>query len=132
LRAKATEANIALNELKVVDCIAIHLLGEGSAANYHNANSYTKIIPINILFVYKNTELDDKQISIDTLIDSAEDTADMFHDRLIQSSVIIDLGEFEDYNCNPLESYKRFDAVLSGVLYTWNAPVSRINFYCAP
>lgn len=130
LRAKESEANIALNDLQVSDCLAIHFDRTTVAAGIHNQNHIIKIIPTEILFVYKNTELDDKQTDIDILIDQAEDKADEFFDRLIQSAVINDLGEFEDYELNRLEADKRFDAILSGVLFTWDTPVSRKTYYC--
>jgi len=130
LRAKESEANIALNEMKVSDCLALHIDRSTASGQHHNQNQIVKIIPTEIMFLYKNQELDDKQADIDTLIDQAEDKADEFYDKLIQSSVINDLADFEDYEINRLDAEKRFDAILSGVLFTWPAPVSRITYYC--
>ena len=131
LRAKESEANIALDTLQASGCIAIHFDRTPATGQVGTGNYIVKIIPTEILFVYKNSELDDKQASIDLLIDQAEDKADQFFDLLKQSAVIVDPDDgFDDYELNRLEADKRFDAILSGVLFTWNTPVSRKTYYC--
>ena len=132
LRANPGEANIRLEEQAVDHCIAIHIDQSTATASSMPSNStwIVKNIPIEILFVYKNTYLDDKLYDLDSLVDKAEDKADEFYDYLMQSGVINDLGELEDYECQRLEAYKRFDSILTGVLFTWTAPVSRTKYYC--
>ena len=131
LRANPQHANTELMNNKMDDeCLAIHI-DQSTASGSRSYNHIIKIIPTEILFVYKNTSLDDKLPFIDQLVDRAEEKADEFYDKLIQSSVISDLGEFEDYECQRLEGYKRFDTILSGILFTWDAPVSRKQYYCA-
>ena len=128
-RASMDEANKKLMKDKITNCIAFHT-DQTTATAAGKGNHYIKIIPTEILFLFKNTKLDDKLYNVDDLVNSAEDIADHFHDLLIQSSVINDLAEFEDYSCARLEAFKQFDAITSGVLYTWDAPVYRTNYYC--
>lgn len=128
-RASFSEANNKLMKDKIVNCIAFHT-DQTTATASGNANHYVKTIPTEILFLFKNTKLDDKLYDVDSLVDQAEDIADSFHDKLIQSSVINDLAEFEDYSCARLEAFKKFDAITTGILYTWDAPVYRTNYYC--
>ena len=129
LRASPGEANIHIDKHKVNRCLAIHF-DQTTAIGTNFESSVVKIIPIEILFVYKNHSLDEKLKDVDKLVDMSEDKADEFYDRLIQSSVINDLGEPTDYTLERLEGYKRFDTILSGVLFNWDAPVSRTQYFC--
>jgi hypothetical protein len=132
LRANPNEANIAINKIPVDDCLCIHIDRTTLTATKSRFGNYIyKIIPTEILFVYKNTRIDDKQTDIDTLINQAESKADEFFDKIIQSSVINDVVPIDDYKLDRLEGHKRFDAVLSGVLFTCDLPVSRNTYYCA-
>lgn len=130
LRANSYEANIELDKTKINSCIAIHIDQSTATASQSNQNWNVKTIPTEILFVYKNTNLDDKLYNLDSIVDKAEDKADTFHDKLIQSDIISDLEPWEDYQCQRLEAYKRFDSILTGVLFTWDAPVPRSKYYC--
>ncbi len=129
LRASRGEANIALTTQKVNKCLAIHTDQTTATGAYKNGR-VTKTIPTEILFLYKNKSLDEKLYNVDKLVNKAEDKADEFFDKLIQSSVINDLADFDDYELQRLEAYKYFDAITSGVLFTWNTPVSRTFYYC--
>lgn len=131
LRASNSEANLTLMKTKITNCLAIHTDQTTATGNINTVGYVNKIIPTEILFIYKNTKLDDKLYDTDTLVDQAEDKADEFHDLLIRSAVIDDNGDFDDYSLARLESYKLFDTVTSGILYTWNAPVSRTQYYCS-
>jgi hypothetical protein len=128
-RASRTEANKKLLKSKINNCIAFHVDQTTATASGTQAH-YVKVIPTEILFLFKNKSLDESLKDVDNLVDKAEDIADNFHDLLIQSSVINDLAEFDDYECQRLEAYKEFDTITSGVLYTWNAPVYRSKYYC--
>jgi len=131
LRANPNEANMAINKIKVDDCLCIHIDRTTLTAKKSLYGNYVyKEIPTEILFVYKNTRIDDKQTAIDVLVDSAESKADEFFDKIIQSSVINDIVPIDDYQLDRLEGYKRFDAVLSGVLFTCTFPVSKNTYYC--
>ena len=130
LRANSYEANIELDKTKINCCMAIHIDQSTATASQSNQNWNVKTIPTEILFVYKNINLDDKLYDLDSIVDKAEDKADDFHDKLIQSAIISDLETWEDYQCQRLEAYKRFDSVLTGVLFTWAAPVPRKQYYC--
>ena len=129
LRATQGEANIRLEESTIECCIALHI-DQSTATGSGTQTHIVKTIPTEILFVYKNSGLDEKLYDIDSLVDLAEDKADEFHDRLIQSSVVSALGEPTDYECQRLEAHKKYDSILSGVLYTWGVPVPRTKYYC--
>ena len=132
LRARPDEANIALDSMDLTDCLAIHI-DQTTATTLRTIGSYmVKIIPTEILFVYKNTQIDEKTYSVDDLINQAEDKADEFFDRLIQSDVISDIAPLPEYQLQRLEAYKRFDAILSGVLFTCEFPTDRKTYYCQP
>jgi len=132
LRASSYEANMQLNKIDCsTNCIVIHYDRGESIGNKSLAGNYVyKVIPTNILFLYKNTEFDDKQTTIDTLVDQAESKADEFFDKMMQSSVINDVAPIDEYTLNRLAATKRFDAVLSGVDFQCDFPVSRNNYYC--
>ena len=131
LRASATEANEKLMRQKITNCLAIHTDQTEVTGTVNNQLYVSKIIPTEIFFVYKNTKLDDKLYDTDDLVDQAEEKADEFFDKLLQSAVIDDNANFDDYTLQRLDSYKRMDAIISGVLFTWNAPVSRKQYYCS-
>jgi len=131
MRAKEDEANKLINDMKVTDCLAIHI-DLTAFASFRTVGSYNyKVIPIQILFVYKNTRIDDKTTAIDTLIDNAEDVADEFYDKLIQSSVLEQNATLDNPTYSRLEAYKRMDATVSGILFEWLCPVPRSTYYCA-
>jgi hypothetical protein len=133
LRAGPFEANIALNKIDCsTNCIVIHYdRGESTGTKSLSGSYIYKVIPTNILFLYKNTEFDDKQTDIDTLIDQAESKADEFYDKMLQSSVIDDVAPLADYTLNRLTATKRFDAVLSGVDFECDFAVSRTQYFCS-
>jgi hypothetical protein len=131
LRARPDEANIALDNMSVTNCLAIHIDQTTVTTERALAGSYVvKVIPTQILFVYKNTDLDEKTRDVDTLIDQAEDKADEFFDLLIRSEVISDVVPLPVYELERLEAYKRFDAILSGVLFSCDFPTDRKTYYC--
>ena len=131
MRAKPDEANLLLNQTKVTNCIAIHI-DLTQFASMRTAGSYTyKVVPTQVLFLYKNTHLSDRTSDVDTLIGQAEDKADEFYDRLIQSAVIEQSAPLDDPTYSRLEAYKRFDAITSGILFEWLVPIPRSTYYCA-
>jgi hypothetical protein len=130
LRASFREANTKLAKQKITNCLAIHT-DQTEVTGVYTPGYIYKTIPIEILFVYKNSKIDDKLYNVDSLVDTAEDKADEFHDKLIRSAVIDDVPEFDDYTLARLEAFKRFDTIVTGVLYQWTAPVSRNQFYCS-
>jgi hypothetical protein len=89
------------------------------------------IVPTEILFIYKNSKLDDKLTDIDTLISQAELKADEFFDLLLMNAIIDDAADIGDYTLNRLEAYKEFDTIVSGVFFSWEAPIKRDNRYCS-
>lgn len=130
LRATSYEANIELDKTKINSCIAIHIDQSTATASQSNQNWNVKTIPTEIFFVHKQTNLDDKLYDLDSIVDKAEDKADQFHDMLIQSAIISDLETWEDYHCERREAFKLFDSIVTGVLFTWAAPVPRSKYYC--
>lgn len=130
LRAKEDEANKAINKMKVTNCLAVHIDLTTVSANRSIGNYIYKVIPTQILFVYKNTRIDDKTYNVDILIDNADMKADEFYDLLIQGAVIDSLAELPGYETHRLEAYKRFDAIVSGVLFECDVPVPRYTRYC--
>ncbi len=129
-RATHSEVNKILQKTKITDCFAFHIdqttiVGEVSGTYVY------KVVPTQILFIYKNSKLDDKLTDIDTLVNQAEIKADEFHDLLIRNPVIDNSPEWENYELQRLEAYKRYDTIVSGVLFTWNAPIPRSKFYCS-
>jgi len=130
LRMTLGEANKAMNKTKVSDCFVVHY-DQTPSSSMRSDGSYTyKIIPIEILFLYKNTRIDDKLIDVDTLVDLAENKADEFYDLLIQSPVIETMAELDDPETERLPAFKRMDALTSGILFTWDVPIPRNTYYC--
>ena len=122
-RASANEANALLMKNKSNHCFAFHVDQTTVTGQVSNPSYVYLSIPTEILFVYKAYKLDDKLKNSDSLVDKAEDIAHEFFYRLSQSSIISDIAEWDDYNIQRLEAYKRFDAILTGVLFTWNTPL---------
>ena len=129
-RGNRHEVNKILQKDKITDCIAFHI-DQTTVTGAVSPGYVYKLVPTEILFVYKNSKLDDKLTDIDTLMGQAEQKADEFFDKLTQSVVIDDTPEFENYELNRLEAYKEFDTIVSGVLFTWNAPIPRNKRYCS-
>ena len=124
------EANKAMNKVKINDCFVIQY-DQTPSSSIRNEGSYTyKVIPIELLFLYKNTRVDDKLTNVDNLVDSAEDKADEFYDLLIQSPVIETMAELDDPEMERLPAFKRMDALTSGILFTWDVPIPRNTYYC--
>jgi hypothetical protein len=131
LRANEGEANMAIDKMNIDGkCLCIHIDRTTMTANRSSFGYVYKVVPTEILFVYKNTKLDDKQTEIDTMIDNAEAKADEFYDRIIQSAVINDVAALPGYSLDRLEGFKRFDAILSGVLFTCDLPINKNYYYC--
>jgi hypothetical protein len=129
-RGNHAEVNKILQKEKIVDCFAFHI-DQTTITGEVSGNYVYKVVPTEILFIYKNAKLDDKLTDIDTLVNQAEIKADEFHDLLIQSPVIDNSPEWENYELNRLEAFKKYDTIVSGVLFTWNAPIPRSKFYCS-
>jgi hypothetical protein len=132
LRAHPNEANTALDKVNIgSNCMVIHHdRGEASYSKSTYGNYVFKQIETEILFLYKNTRLDDKQTDIDTLIDQAESKADEFFDKMLQSSVFNEVAPYENPTLERLTAYKRFDAVTSGVNLVWTIPINKQTYYC--
>ena len=131
MRASQSEANKKLMNDKITSCIAIHIDQTEVTGGVTSSGYVYKSIPLEILFVYKNTKLDDKLYNIDTLVDQAEDKADEFFDMLTRSAVINNAVDFDDYTLGRLEAYKQYDTIVSGMLFKWDAPVSRNQYFCS-
>lgn len=131
LRAGESEANMAIDKMHIDNkCLVIHIDRTTMTVNRSAFGYVHKVVPTEILFVYKNKSIDDKQTEIDTMIDKAEAKADEFYDKIIQSAVINDLVELPGYSLDRLEGFKRFDAILSGVLFTSELPINKNTYYC--
>ena len=133
LRGSRSEANMALDKLAVgTGCIAIHTDQSTATAIAPTAGGtyLYKDIPTQILFVYKNTKMDDKLYAVDSLVDAAEQKADEFYDHIIQSSVFSKHPALPGYDCQRLEAHKISDTILSGVLFTCLIPVDKSTYIC--
>ena len=131
LRANENEANKALNKIKVSACLCIHSDRTDVTATRSQVGNYIyKEVPTEIYFVYKNTRIDDKQADVDILVSQAELKADEFYDKIIQSAIINDMAELPGYTLTRLDAFKRFDAVLSGVLFKCDLHIHRNYYYC--
>lgn len=122
-RVTGIEANKILLKNKSNHCFSFHV-DQTTATGIVNNPGYVYIsVPLEIFFLYKQNKLDDNLKTVDALVDRAEDKAHEFWNLLSQSSVISVLAEWEDYQIERLDAYKRFDPTLSGVKLMWNAPL---------
>lgn len=130
-RGNRDEVNKILQNNKITDCIAFHIDQTTITGVVNTIGYVNKIVPTEVLFVYKNDQIDDKLTNIDTLINQAELKADEFFDLLVRNPVIDDNADFENYELNRLDAYKEFDTIMSGLLFTWDAPIPRSKYYCS-
>jgi len=131
LRASESEANMAVDKMYIGSkCLAIHIDRSTITTNHSTGGYIYKVVPTQILFVFKNAALDDKQTAVDVLVNNAEIIADAFYDKIIQSNIVPDMVPLPGFTAARLEAVKRFDAILSGVLFECDLPIYRTSRYC--
>ena len=131
IRATEDQANIEIDRDDLFNDLAIHIDQTTVLGTPAEFGTYVyKSIPTEILFISKNLYQDEPLFEVDSIIDAMESKADEFYDYLIRSDIVDKNIPLPGYELERLNAYKRFNATLSGVLFTMDVPVPRLKYYC--
>jgi hypothetical protein len=121
-RTNSIEGNHILNRTKWNDCVCLHVDQTEIRGEVSGTYVY-KVMPMEVLFLYKQSNKDLTQTQVDVLQDQAEFYADIFYDNMIQSDVFNDLIALPGYTLSRLEAFKIFDVIATGVLFKMEFPI---------
>ena len=131
IRATEDQANIEIDQQDLFQDLAVQIDQTTISATPAEFGNYVYYeVPVEILFISKNSYQDETLAEVDDIIDNMQVQADTFYDKIIQSPLFDTNVILPGYEMERLNAYKRFNATLSGVLFTMDIPISRKTYYC--
>ena len=127
--ATLNEANVSLPRIELTNPIAIHA-ALPSINNTQTLANVTRLIPVEVLFLKKNTTQDDTGEQIDAILDEMLVLADQFFDKLSRSSLLDPTQEIEEYTLDAVPGYQFSDEILTGWHLQLEFPEMRKVYYC--
>ena len=127
--ATLNEVNVSVPRIELVNPIGIHA-ALPSINNTQTMANVTRLIPVEVLFLKKNTSQDDTGEEIDAILDEMLILADQFFDALSRSTLLDPTLEIEEYTLDAVPAYQFSDEVLTGWHLQLEFPELRKVYYC--
>ena len=127
--ATLNEANVELPQIELISPIGIHA-ALPSINNTQTLANVTRLIPVEILFLKKNTSNDDTGEEIDVILEEMKILADQFYDKLSRSTLLDPTAMIEEYILDAVPAYQFSDEILTGWHLQLEFPEVRTVYYC--
>ena len=128
--ATLNEANVELPRIDLVSPIGIHA-ALPSINNTQTLARVTRLIPVEVLFLKKNTSQDDTGEEVDIILEEMKILADQFFDILSRNALLDPTLEIEEYTLDAVPAYQFSDEVLTGWHLQLEFPELRTVYSCA-
>ena len=109
--ATLNEANVELPQITIDKPIAIHA-ALPTITHTQNENNLVRLVPVQVLFLQKNSSQDDNGEEIDAILDGLLPLVDQFYADL--RATINPTLEIETYTLDAIPAYQFSDEVLTG------------------
>ena len=128
--ATMNEAKVELPKITLIDPIGIHA-ALPSINNTQNLANVTRLIPVEILFLKKNSSQDDTGEEVDIILEEMKILADQFFQQLQEITLRDPLRIIDEYTLDAVPAYQFSDEILTGWHLTLDFPEVRTPQYCA-
>lgn len=123
------EANYQLPRTALTDPVGIHS-NLPTVINTPGPATVSRLWPVEIMFLKKNTQFDDTTEQTDTIRDEMLVLADQFFDKMKQDAILDPTTPVQDliYTLQAIETFQITDEILTGWMLSMEIPITRTTY----